>query len=216
MKILIKLWKYRIFKILFSMILFFLILDGIFYGLIIYTGNETLVIVTVMLTTFTTFTSSLIALYIPFLMKDIDKREKKGKERILIKLILQKIKMYLEIIIQKKKDRKDSGLISTTNDYVIPLTFPFFKSLNRSNSMILSKIGVNYVLNYSKSGQETSYLLFFNLYHLTGGTNPLCYRLSTKDEGNASKEYFNPIIKKILDNVNENFNIELIESKFLL
>jgi len=176
MPIVKEIFKYRIITILIFLILtaivliiIFSLLNIIFPGVIFNQLSLTVI-------NLTSLISSIIALSLPFIMKDIENREKKKEELNKSKIIFLRIKKYLEYVLLQNTREEQSQELYISNKA------PFFLSLSQSSPETLIKVGIQVEVFETRRGTTEVYLYLLDRYKLSLGYNPFIKKVRTTKE----------------------------------
>ncbi len=168
------------------------------------------------LRSFIILTSVLIALIIPFVMKDIETEKEEKELRDRIKTVINELKEYFEIIISSKY----SGL--PKNNLYIPPQFQFFKFIAKKEPEFLKKLGIDislYTTSKNETEKETLFegatLIILNIYRLRGKPPSLSF-ISTGVECSEIPYSYEFLLKDIIENAQKNFSITLDKDLCLL
>ncbi len=169
----------------------------------------------------------IIALTIPFVMKNIEKKEKQEEKQLKkkkrevelidrIKTVINELKVYFEILISSKYPELPKY------NLFIPPQFQFFKSIGKKEPEFLKKLGIDIELftTTSKRGTqiEGATLIILNIYRLRGGcgNQPYLNFISTDVEYSEIPYDYEFLLKEIVENAEKNFSITLDKDLRLL
>jgi len=144
------------------------------------------------------------ALILPFLMKNIEKKEKEKEIAETIIQIIKRVKDYLNNLMIFKEEGGNLGRHKFSKN------MPFFKSIDRKFPEILMKIGVEIdnVTEQLGSGSHTySQLLLIGKYRLNIWGFPRLTSLENDQEIKPNKEIIEKILAELIFRANMNYKI---------
>ena len=181
--------------------------------LFIATSLEFYKLVVESLRNFIILTSVVIALTIPFVMKDLEVKKREVELRDRIETVINELKNYFEIIISSKFAAQPK------KNLYIPPQFQFFKSLSKREPEFLKKLGIDISIYASTSSSGTQFdggsLIILNIYRLRGGNKPNLIFISTNNEYSELPNSYEILLKKIIENAEKNFSITFCYSNIL-
>ncbi len=206
--------KYKKIFFLTIIILVEIILLVLFTILFITTNIEFYNLIVESLRNFIILTSVVTALTIPFVMKDIEEKKREVELRDRIETVINELKNYFEIIISSKFD----GL--PKKNLYIPPQFQFFKSIAKKEPEFLKKLGIDISIYTRTSKIGTQYeggtLIILNIYRLRGGNQPTLVFIRTDSKFSELLGSYENLLKKIIENAENNFSITLDKNLCLL
>jgi len=202
--------KYKKVLVLSGIIIVELILLVLFTILFITTNSEFYELIIDSLRNVIILTSVITALTIPFVMKNIEEKKRIVELKDRIETVIKELKNYFEIIISSKF----TGM--PKKNLYAPPQFQFFKSIAKKEPEFLKKLGIDISLFTSSSKSGTQYegatLIILNIYRLRGGFQPSLSFISTDNAFSELPNSYEILLKKIIENAENNFSLTLDEN----
>ena len=187
---------------------------GAFTILSIITSIESYRLIVESLRDFIILTSVVIALTIPFVIKDIEEKKREVELSDRIETVINELKNYFEIIISSKYDA-----LPKKNLY-IPPQFQFFKSIAKKEPEFLKKLGIDISIFTTTSRRGTEFeggtLMILNIYRLRCGYQPSLSFISTDNEISELPNSYEILLRKIVENAEKFFSITMDKNLCLL
>jgi hypothetical protein len=151
-----------------------------------------------------TLLGTLVALVIPFLMKDLEKKKQTEQEIALMKLAIKRIEQFF---ILQGASNKPSGIAYFSSEKM-----PFFVGLSRTKPEVLYKIGIEVEVS-----ENITYLYILDKYRLFLGGFELYLNWRDVhghiDDMKYSMDLFEEIKSEMIHYAKDNFKIDISDSK---